>query len=394
MTRTIALSLAALSLLTATSLSAQEAAGYVEDRIQDLLDRRYDYKLISSGQNFPSVKVQRDNRGELIVLLHDRIPVSSIQDHFGWSDQDMTRRLNELVGAGLLHRTAEGDHVPTVLVMSIGDVARYMPVPDALVAETAELIREQLPAIRRRYMEIRGFQNLSFETASFLLLSDVLLDNWQINAIEREFLRAKRPLRAGSRYYYSIQEASAVDSREAFGIYGNQYRGYGDVTVGVYGNRRNDNPMNFQMLDGDDIERLFSVRVESVARYKADLLSRVVAVPVGGVTLNADERSGFEQLGWIRDGDLAVPVLDGRDDEALSDMAAAITADLVATLESYRPVVTEAYETSPYADEVSFEEYFMWWYHLFYTAVTDRLIAQGAIPQPKSGITTYLLVRD
>ncbi len=36
----------------------------------------------------------------------------------------------------------------------------------------------------------------------------------------------------------------------------------------------------------------------------------------------------------------------------------------------------------------------MWWYHLFYTDVTDQLIAEGYIAKPESGITTYLIARD
>jgi len=75
-------------------------------------------------------------------------------------------------------------------------------------------------------------------------------------------------------------------------------------------------------------------------------------------------------------------------------MASLVTNDLVALLERYRPAVRQAYEESPYSREVTFEEYFMWWYHLFYTDVTDRLIAEGYIVDPESGITTYLIVND
>lgn len=378
----------------AVPASAQEVPDYVSGRIQTLLGRQYDHKMISSGQNFPSVNLRRENRGELILLLWEGIPSSYIRSHFGWSEEEMTRRLDELVDAGLVRRSQGGENVPTVMVMSLGDVARHMPVSESLVIETARLVVSHIPEVRRRYAEIDGFRNVPFESASLLVLSDVLLDNWQINAIEREFLAAERPLRAGSRYYYSIQENVLSNPREAFGIYGNQYRGYGSVTVGVYGNRRTNNPANFQGLGADEIERLFSVRPESVSEFKEELLKRVVATSKDEAELSAGDRSGLEALGWMRGGEIAIPVLDERGDRALSDMAATVTEELVALLESHRTDVRGAYLASPYADRVTFEEYFMWWYHLYYTAVTDRLAAAGHIRLPESGITTYLLVGD
>lgn len=392
--RSIRWLIVAPALLVAAPAPAQDVSDYVNRRIELLLGRPYDHKMISSGQNFPSVNVQKQHRGDLIILLREGIPISSIRARFQWSEADAEARLAELVDAGLVRRTADGEYVPTVMVMSLGDVARYMPVSESLVAETADLITNRLPAIRRRYAEIDGFRHVPFEAASFLVLSDVLLDNWQINAVEREFLAAERPLRAGSRYYYSIQERAPGDPREAFGIYGNQYRGFGSVTVGVYGNRRTDNPANFQTLDADDVERLFSVHADSVSAFKQELLTRLVAAANGEASLPATVLSGLAELGWIRDGEIAIPVLDDRDDEILSDMAGGMTPDLIALLEAHRSEVTRAYSASPYADEVTFEEYFMWWYHLYYTAVTDRLIAEGIIALPESGLTTYLFVRN
>ncbi|MGD8496313.1 MAG: hypothetical protein PVF05_08995 [Gemmatimonadales bacterium] len=382
------------ALLVAAPAPAQDLSDYVDRRIELLLGRPYDHKMISSGQNFPSVNVQERHRGELIILLRDGIPASSIRSHFGWSEAEAAARLAELVEAALVRREADGKYVPTVMVMSLGDVARYMPVSETLVAETAALITNRLPEIRRRYAAIDGFRHVPFEAASLLVLSDVLLDNWQINAVEREFLAAERPLRAGSRYYYSIQERAPLDPREAFGIYGNQYRGFGSATVGVYGNRRTDNPANFQTLDADDIERLFSVRPESASAFKEELLTRLVAAQNDVASLSANDRSGLAKLGWMRDGEIAIPVLDDRDDEALSAMADEMTPDLIALLEAHRSEVTRAYSASPYAAEVTFEEYFMWWYHLYYTAVTDRLIAEGTVALPESGLTTYLFVRN
>lgn len=384
-----------LLLTLPTPAVAQEAPDYVSRRIQTLLARTYDHKMISSGQNFPAVNVQREHRGELLILLREGIPPASIRDHFGWSEAELARRLDELMEADLVERTQAGTYLPTVMLMPLGDVARYMKVPEALVAETSELVVRYLPDVKRRYAEIAGFRGIPFEAASLLVLSDVLLDNWQINAVEREFLNAERPLRSGSRYYYSIQEKPAGSPIEAFGIYGNQYRGFGPVTVGVYGNRRTDNPQNFQTLAADEIGHLFGQTPEAVNEFKAEFLDRIVDFSRGQrQAVSERELRGLGALGWLTGDVLAVPVLNTAGDSALSEIAATMTDGLVALLEAYRDGLTRSYESSPYAHEVTFEEYFMWWYHLFYTAVTDRLITAGYIVRPEPGIITYLFVQD
>ncbi|MEE8241796.1 MAG: hypothetical protein V3R16_11055 [Nitrospirales bacterium] len=390
---TVSLLIVIPGLLLAEPSSAQEARDYVAERIQVLLARQYDHKMISSGQNFPSVNVQHAHRGDLTILLRDGVPVLSIRDYFGWSAAEMQQRLDELVAAGLVQRTASELYVPTIMLMSLGDVARHMRVPESLLEEAAELVVRHLPEVQRRYAEINGFRHVPFESASLLILSDVLLDNWQINAVERGFLKAERPLRAGNRYYYSIQEKAPLDSTEAFGIYGNQYRQYGPVTVGVYGNQRTNNPLNFLTLGRDQLEQLFETRPDTVRVFKQELLKNVVEAAHGAHSrLSPRYHAGLKALGWERRGQIVVPVLDEEASAALSSMADLVTDDLLALLERYRPAVTQAYEGSPYSREVTFEEYFIWWYHLFYTAVTDRLIAQGYIANPASGITTYLMV--
>jgi hypothetical protein len=39
--------------------------------------------------------------------------------------------------------------------------------------------------------------------------------------------------------------------------------------------------------------------------------------------------------------------------------------------------------------ETSFEEFFIWWYHIIYTKATDVLIEQNIIKSPKNGLFYY-----
>jgi len=363
------------------------------DRVASLLTSRYEHKMISSGKNFPAVRIQDEHRGDLAVLLHAGVPLGEIREYFGWSGIDLQERLDELQAAGLVKRTRDGTYVPTLMVLSIRDVDLYMAVPDSLVEEAADLIVDHLPLIRRRCKDIEGLRGVPFHSTSLLILSDVLLDNWQIRRIEGRFLGSERPLRAGSRYYYSMQETAPGDSVEAFGIYGNQYRGFGPYTVGVYGNRRADNPRNFLTLTVDDVQRLFGIRPDSLLPFQQDVLAQLVeAARDSDFAAAVPYARGWEELGWREEGKIVVPVLDRRDRALLSDLAQLVTEELLDLLEGFRPEITRSYSTSPFGVEVTFQEYFIWWYHLFYTAVTDRLVAGGYITVPAAGIATYVMV--
>ena len=377
--------------LLAAPAVAQDAEAYVSERIDEILGREYETKMISSGRNRPPFSLRRAHRAELILLLREGVPTASIAEQFAWSDAEMERRVGELVSSGLVRRNADGTFLPTVMVMPLGDVARYLPVPASLVEETGRLLVRHLPEVRRRYAAIRGFGEAPFESVSLLVLSNVLLDNWQINTVEARFLGAERPARGESRYYLSIQEKAPFDSTEAFGIYGNQIREYGPATVGIYGNRRTGNPFAFGDLDADRIEALFGTRPDSVRAFQEEILTRVMNA---GPNASMPPRiaAGLDSLGWMEDGRVIVPRFDATDREALSEMADLVADELIALLEGNRAAITRVYEASPYAREVTFEEYFMWWYHLFYSEVTDHLIAEGHVNRPDIGITTYLLV--
>lgn len=376
-----------LGLWSSTATRAQDVESYTQQVITEVLDRQWEHKMISSGRNFPSVSLTREHRGDLLVLLHEGIPLQAIRAHFGWSVADLEQRSAALESAGVIRREEAGRLIPTVMVMSVGDVIRHMPLPSALIEDSVDLIEWHLPEVQRLYARSAGLQAIPFETMSLLIVSNVLLDNWQINTVENRFLGVERPLRDGSRYYYSLQEDISWDGKEAFGIYGNQYRSYGQNLVGVYGNRRNDNVMNLIGLDSEGIQSIFGVIPDTVDAFKREALAAFVGAVRGEAPLSGALRSGFESLGW---SGRTIPVLSERDEQVLDEMAALLAPDLIGLLERYRSVLMDAYLASPYGTTVSFEEYFMWWYHVYYTEVTDLLIERGVIQYPESGIVSYV----
>lgn len=373
---------------SAPAVSCQERDEYIQRRIHLCLARNWSHKRIAAGENGPRLNLEESRRQTLLVLLHEGIPPSAIAQHGHWSEPQLRAAVQELVQAGFLRETRPNVFLPTVLVMSVGEVARSMPVDPLLVERAADLIRARLPEIQQLYSRLESTTDVPFESASLFLLSNVMLDNWQIRNVESRVLQAERPMRQGGRFYYSIQEDLA-DGREAFSIYGNHVRNYGNRVVGVYGNQREANPANFHLLTRERLDELFGPSASSDTldqrkrRLTEQFLQREPAV-----------RNGFEQLGWWQGGRSQVLTLRMSDLKQLDSMAELVTSDLVNLLLKHRPELEKLYRASPYFEEVSFEEYFLWWYHLFYSAVTDQLHRSGAIKIPASGITTYLVLTE
>ena len=359
--------------------------------IEKILAGDYQHKMISSGRNFPTVNLQRNHLGDICILLHHRISGDDIRAYYGWTTEVYQGKLDTLLAEGLLKRDARSGYVPTCAVMTLEDYNNVFKIDAQLLAESVQLIVRKLPQVQARYRNIEGFKAIPFQRASLFILSDVLLDNWQINSVEKRWLQAERPLRNGMRYYYSIQEKDKQQATEAFGIYGNMYRGYGPITVAIYGNRRMG--INFINLSKDQFQEWFGMpATEDVTTFKQEVLKALLKFSQDNAfSLDEQTRNGFERLGFISGGSLSIPALNNEDQQKLSALAQLVTDDLVALLQLYTDRIKSDYQQSVYASEISFEEYAIWWYHVYYTRVTDVLVEQGHITKPSSGIFTYLL---
>lgn len=342
----------------------------------------WEHKQISAGSNRPDFAIETPLNTELLVSLHERRPLEVTEAR--------TSALALLKAKGFVREGARGPR-PSVLVAGLEDGRRWFGVDGWLERATADLITASAPRVRTAVAAIDSLSRLPFQHISFLILSNVLLDSWQINAVEQRFVRAERPLRGGGRYYYALLARARDGQTESFGIYGNQFFNYGDVAVGLYGNRRLSG-RGLPHLDQDDLSTRFGIEANDAQGGRAELVRRLASASRGQRPLTSAERGGLEELGLVSaDGTVAVPVMREADYVALNSVAGIILDDLTALLERARPALRTRYERSPYAEEASFEEYLIWWYHFFYTAVTDRLAARGALRIPAGGVTTYIV---
>lgn len=95
-----------------------------------------------------------------------------------------------------------------------------------------------------------------------------------------------------------------------------------------------------------------------------------------------------------KNGKLMILVFNNEEYRALHRIANLITVDLIRLFEDYRSMMVQAYHTSPFAKETSFEEYFIWYYHFLYTYVTEQLIGLNVIKLPPSnGHAHFILLQ-
>jgi hypothetical protein len=232
---------------------------------------------------------------------------------------------------------------PTVFIVSDEQGNELYKYGIPLATEIAHSIEEEIPSIKEKFKATGFSDKYDFDSMSFLILSDVLLDNWQIMEMEAAYLKKEnRPERHGKFYYAAIMEHADPDY-EPFGIYGNQYGRINDSTyMSIYGKNRiivNERLKNDSAF-GDSIynaalkltPELYNFFTEIAKDYRPALLK----------VLN-------EQTGYSH----------------------------------------KVYEKSGYSDEIAFEEFFIWWYHFIYTSATDILAKRNLLVIPRDGNFYY-----
>ena len=181
-------------------------------------------------------------------------------------------------------------------------------------------------------------KKFSFYDLSFFYISDILLDMGQIGNVEKEFLRKERPLRNGKRYYLAILEKDTTKNTEPFGIYGNQgLKNYDTIYIGVYGNTRTKSNIGWKDYENKNIHYF----------NKKDF------------------------------------------DIFYNQMPKIFLPTLIDILEKNKPYFKNIYTELGYDKEISFNEFFIWWYHFIYSEATNKLIKDEIIKKPNNGLFYY-----
>ena len=310
--------------------------------LDHIFSTKYEHSIISKGDNLPNFDRRKDSIALFLVALHENIEPGEFQEKVGWSDEVLEQRIQFLADRGWLIEDDRGIR-PTVFIASDKQGQELFRHGLPLSEDIANAIVQEIPAIMQKF-HARGLSDLyDFEEMSFLILSNVLLDNWQIMEMEAAYLKKEnRPERHGNYYYASIEE-NVNNAYEPFGIYGNQYGKINDSTyLSIYGNNR---IVVNQRLNNDP---LFKDSVLNVAHE-----------------LTQDLHIFFNEI------------------------AADFKPKLLEILDDRSAYSREVFEITGYANEIAFEEFFIWWYHFIYTQATNLLAEQGKLIIPKGGNYYY-----
>ena len=305
-----------------------------------IFSSHFDHKMISSGPNFPDFNTHKDSVDLFLIALHEGYSTEKFKRSVGWDNQTLQGQIALLTSKQWLNGMP--DVSPTVFIANHEQGKSLFNYSLPIALEIARAIEDQTPSLKQKYAQLNLAKTYSFETMSFLILSNVLLDNWQINTVESRFLKApERPKRHEKNYYYALLQNESYP-KEAFGIYGNQYKKINDsLTIAVYGNNRN----------------LVSEQLND-AQFVDDLLKEIPLIYTG-------------------------------DNEELTLMANNFAVTLLDILETNREYSEHVYQTMGYAKETSFEEFYIWWYHFIYTQATNMLAESELLVIPEAGNFYY-----
>lgn len=313
-----------------------------KDQLDEIFSKSYRHYIISKGDNRPDFDRKKDSLDLFLISLHNGIAAEEFSKKAGWSDAKLQSNINFLIEKGWLGLKNE-TLTPTVFIASESDGEMLYEYAKPLAEAIAGSIAGEVPSIRSKFRAKGLDAKCNFESLSFLILSDVLLDNWQIMDMESAFLKQQnRPERHGKYYYAAIMEYSG-GGFEPFRIYGNQYGKIDDSTyLSIYGNNRiiANGKLNYDKVFRDSI---------------------------------------------INNSLKLTPELYNLFDEISADYR----PQLLRILEDQREYSMKVFRQTGYSEQIRFEEFFIWWYHFIYTSATDILAGKNLLSIPAGGNFYY-----
>lgn len=303
-----------------------------KNNIDEVFKLNFEKHFISKGDNFPDFSTKKDSIGKLLIALHKGFSVEDFQTYTQFNDTKIKEIISLLESKNWLHKI-DMKYKPTVFIADAQDGELLYEYAKPISKDIVKSILKDLTKIKTTFQKTEISKTQDFDKWAFLILSDVLLDSWQIDNVEKNFLKQEnRPLRNGKNYYCGIVENTNT-TKESFGIYGNQYQEIeNNKYFAVYGNNRNE--------------------------------------------LNSKTSKN---------------VVSKSDNEILDKIAASYLPELIKVLEKNRDYSFKIYSNLGYDKEITFEEFFIWWYHFIYTQTTNEMNAKGMLSVPQNGNFDYIL---
>ncbi|MEN2399929.1 hypothetical protein GKZ90_0009085 [Flavobacterium sp. MC2016-06] len=303
-----------------------------KNNIDQVFKLKIENRIISKGDNFPEFNIEKDNRDRLLFALHNNFTIKDFQNSTQFDDDKILKMIYLLESKNWLSKI-NSKYKPTIFIADAKDGKLLYKYASPISKEITKSIFKNLANIKADFQKTEISKTTSFESYSFLILSNVLLDSWQINNVEKGFLKKDdRPFRHGKNYYAAIFE-NTNSKIESFGIYGNQsHEIENNKSMCVYGNNRNE--------------------------FEAETSRNFISKP---------------------------------DNEIFAKIAESYLPELLKILEKNRKYSYKIYSKLGYSEEITFEEFFIWWYHFIYTQSTNEMNSKGILKIPENGNFDYIL---
>lgn len=337
------------------------------------------FVVSGSNNDVPAVmQGTTDQEDSLNVQICDELAkgraAAEIAGELNLKPAELQAHIDALVKAQLLGRDAAGKYSVAFPIIRSADAGWFEGIDGPLIDTTARAIEARQQELRGRFHDALQLNAEQERELSLLLFGDVLFDRWQTGHVRKGFLQGYPPPRDGKQFFVAALEQTPGNIG-SLGIYSHAEAAYGDAKVISYGHTAVIDP-----FAGERPERV------------PGLLAAYVGFAHGSGNSPAPAAGQLEEVGFVRAGKPAVAVVTRSEYAKLPDITSSFSEELLRLLNADRPKIVAAYQASPYAGAVSFQEFALWWYHFFDAAVVERLIKDGVIVVPPAGYATMVVI--
>ncbi|MDH7604164.1 MAG: hypothetical protein QHH13_04620 [Melioribacter sp.] len=271
---------------------------------------------------------------EILILLHENFDNDRIKKLLGLNDIQYEEKINFLYANSLIKKKDDGAFVPSCMIMDFENQKQLKKIAKPIGKIVAEIVVARLPMIRNFYSEHftkvsskqkSELQKNSFEDLSLFLLSNVVLNKWQLENIQERFIKSSPPKRGNKNFYAALFQLK--DDNDSL----------------IYSEKSINDSMKVYSKNFF-VKNYFNVASKNFYNYKNVMLK-----------INKSDEKYFEQIASI------------------------ITKDLIENLDKQKPKLVKYYLNSVYKEETSFWEWLNWLYQFIIAEATDELIREGYI---------------
>ncbi len=316
-----------LFILVITSCSTKK-------NINEVLQGAFIIKTIPQNDSIET-ELNKKYFKEILILLHNNFDKDKIKKHLGLNDAEYEEKINFLYGNSLIKKKDNGTFVPSCMIVDLENREQLKNIAKPIGKTAAEIIVARLSKIKSFYSEHfteadykrkSEFVKNSFDAVSLFVLSNVVLNKWQLKNIQENFIKSLPPKRGNKKFYAAL----------------------------------------FQLKDSNDsliyFEKAYKELDDSIKVYSK----------------NYFEKNSY-QVASKKIMDYVVLQINKNEEKYFDEMAAIISNDLIENLNKQKPKLVKYYLNSVYKEETTFWEWLNWLYQFIVTEATDELIQKGYI---------------